>query len=139
MRPCLARICSATFSTLAATDTSSGIASASPPALRIFSTTTSSGALRRPETTTVQPSAASASAPAAPMPVPPPVTQATRFPSLVMQTVSVAFLGLFLLIQPLPKPSPPAELLHEHRRQRQPVFTPVRSPRRSEQACHRNP
>ena len=46
--------------------------------------------LRRPDTTTVQPSAASASAPASPMPLPPPVTQATRFPLFDMQTVSVA-------------------------------------------------
>ena len=55
----------------------------------------SRASLRRPETTTVQPSAASASAPASPIPLPPPVTQATRFPFLVMQTVSVAFWGVF--------------------------------------------
>ena len=70
--------------------TSSGIASALPPLLAIFATTASSASLRRPETTTVQPSAASASAPASPMPLPPPVTQATRFPLFDMQTVSVA-------------------------------------------------
>ena len=57
----------------------------------ILATTASRAPLRRPETTTVQPSAASATAPASPMPLPPPVTQATRFPPFVMQTVSVAF------------------------------------------------
>jgi hypothetical protein len=57
----------------------------------MFATTVSSASFRRPETTTVQPSAASASAPASPIPLPPPVTQATRFPLFVMQTVSVAF------------------------------------------------
>ena len=57
---------------------------------QILATTASSASLRRPETTTVQPSAASASAPASPMPLPPPVTQATRFPYFDMQTVSVA-------------------------------------------------
>src|SRR5262249_45012055 len=63
--------------------------------------------LRRPETTTVQPSAASASAPASPMPLPPPVTQATPFPPLLMPTVSVAFSGAFLLIQRFPSRCPP--------------------------------
>src|SRR3954467_1165435 len=76
------------------------MASAAPPAPVIFATTVSRASLRRPETTTAQPSAASASAPASPIPLPPPVTQATRFPFLVMQTVSVASLGRFLLIQP---------------------------------------
>ena len=90
MRPCLARICSAALLTSAATLTSSGIASALPPLPVIFATTASSASFRRPETTTVQPSAASASAPASPIPLPPPVTQATRFPSFDMQTVSVA-------------------------------------------------
>src|SRR5260370_843192 len=100
MRPCLASICSAVFSTSAATLTSSGIASALPSFFAIFATTASSASCRRPDTTTVQPSAASASAPASPMPLPPPVTQATRFPPLVMQTVSVAFQRAFLLLQP---------------------------------------
>ena len=68
----------------------STIASALPPLLVIFATTASSASFRRPETTTIQPSAASASAPASPMPLPPPVTQATRFPLFDMQTVSVA-------------------------------------------------
>ena len=76
------------------------MASASPPAFLILPTTESSASLRRPETTTVQPSSASEMAPASPMPVPPPVTQATRFPPFDMQTVSVAFSGAFLLIQP---------------------------------------
>src|SRR3954471_1958049 len=76
------------------------MASAAPPAFVIFATTVSRASLRRPETTTVQPSAASASAPASPIPLPPPVTQATRFPFLVMPTVSVASFGRFLLIQP---------------------------------------
>ena len=57
----------------------------------MLATTRSSSSLRRPETTTVQPSAARNSAPDLPIPLPPPVTQATRFPLLVMQTVSVAF------------------------------------------------
>src|SRR5882672_862113 len=100
MRPCLARICSAAFSTSAATLTSSGIASALPSFFVIFATTASRASLRRPDTTTVQPSAASASAPASPMPLPPPVTQATRFPPFVMQSVSVAFQRAFLLLQP---------------------------------------
>src|SRR6266436_3963621 len=100
MRPCLARICSATLVTSAAIETSSGVASALPPFLVIFATTWSSASLRRPDTTTVQPSAASASAPASPMPLPPPVTQATRFPPFVMQSVSVAFQRAFLLLQP---------------------------------------
>src|SRR5262249_41482884 len=107
--------------------------SATPPALVIFATTVSRASLRRPETTTVQPSAASASAPASPMPLPPPVTQATRFPTLVMQTVSVASLGRFLLIQPSVLTGLVAfaveEILHEQSSQRQPVFPPVRRPR----------
>src|ERR1700759_4499974 len=117
IRPCLARIASATFCTSAALLTSSAIASASPPAFLIVATTPSSASLRRPETTTVQPSSASEMAPASPIPVPPPVTHATRFPPFAMPTVSVAFSGPFLLIQP----SALRELLHEHYRQRQPV------------------
>src|SRR5689334_18467487 len=100
MRPCLATMASAAMWTSALLETSSTIASALPPLPAIFATTRSSSALRRPETTTVQPSAASASAPASPMPLPPPVTQATPFPPLLMQSVSVAFSGAFLLIQP---------------------------------------
>src|SRR6201999_2210715 len=100
MRPCLARIWSATFCTSAALLTSSTIASASPPFFLMVATTESSASLRRPETITVQSSSASEMAPASPIPVPPPVTQATRFPPFVMPTVSVAFLGPFLLIQP---------------------------------------
>src|SRR6266436_4289022 len=100
IRPCLAKIPSAAFPTSAATLTSSAIASALPSFLVIFATTASSASLRRPDTTTVQPSAASASAPASPMPLPPPVTQATRFPPFVMQSVSVAFQRAFLLLQP---------------------------------------
>jgi hypothetical protein len=71
--------------------TSSAIASALPPFLLILATTRSSSSLRRPETTTIQPSAARNSAPDSPIPLPPPVTQATRFLLFVMQTVSVAF------------------------------------------------
>src|SRR4029077_21175619 len=41
---------------------------------------------RRPEIASVQPSAAKASAPASPMPLPPPVTQATRFARDVINT-----------------------------------------------------
>src|SRR5690242_19656450 len=116
------------------------MASASPPAFLIFAATDSSASLRRPDTTTVQPSSASEMAPASPMPVPPPVTQATRFPPFDMQTVSVDFLGAFLLIQPRIKASAPLrELLHEHDCQRQPVFTPVRRARRSQAPCYRNP
>src|SRR5262249_2231555 len=100
MRPCLATMASAALLTSALLETSSTIASALPPFPAIFATTRSSSALRRPETTTVQPSAASASAPASPIPLPPPATQATRFPLFVMQTDSVAFLGAVLLIQP---------------------------------------
>lgn len=70
--------------------TSSTIASALPPLSVIPATTARSASLRRPETTTVQPSAANATAPASPIPLPPPVTQDTRFPLFVMQTVSVA-------------------------------------------------
>jgi hypothetical protein len=55
-----------------------------------FGATASRASLRRPDTTTVQPSAASASAPASPIPLPPPVIQAKRFPLFDMQTVSVA-------------------------------------------------
>jgi len=90
MRPCFAKICSAASVTSSALLTSSAIASAVPPLFAIFATTVSSASLRRPDTTTVHPSAASASAPASPMPLPPPVTQATRFPLFDMQTVSVA-------------------------------------------------
>src|SRR3954454_25086113 len=118
------------------------MASAAPPALVIFATTVSRASLRRPETTTVQPSAASASAPASPIPLPPPVTQATRFPFLVMQTVSVASSGRFLLIQPsvltglvrrdLWSSLAVEEILHEPSCQRQSVFPPVRRSGRSE-------
>src|ERR1700743_309885 len=118
MRPCLARIASATFCTSAALLTSSAIASASPPDFLMVATTESSASLRRPETTTVQPSSANEMAPASPIPVPPPVTHPTRFPPFVMPTVSVAFLGPFLLIQR----SALRELLHEQHRQRQTVF-----------------
>src|SRR5215471_21282016 len=99
------------------------MASALPPARLIFATTSSRAAFRRPDTTTVQPSAASASAPASPMPLPPPVTQATRFPPFVMQTVSVAFEWAFLLLQPFGTALRPAlwGMLHERANQRQPV------------------
>src|SRR6059058_980839 len=66
----------------------------------MLATTRLSSSLRRPEITTIQPSAARNSAPDAPIPLPPPVTQATRFPLFVMQTVSVAFRRAFLLFQP---------------------------------------
>src|SRR5690554_6170038 len=50
-----------------------------PPALRICATTSCNGSSRRPQTTTVAPSAAILSAVAAPIPEPPPVTKATLF------------------------------------------------------------
>src|SRR4029453_37060 len=126
IRPCLARIWSAALLTSSLLLTSSAIASALPPFLVMLATTWSSASFRRPETTTIQPSAASASAPASPIPLPPPVTQATRFPLFVMQTVSVAFLGAFLLFQPAKFPASALQgRLHEHDRQRQPVFPPV--------------
>src|SRR5262245_60226944 len=139
MRPCLSTIAAAALLTSSLLLTSRAIASAVPPFPAILATTRSSSALRRPETTTVQPSAARHSAPDSPMPLPPPVTQATRFPLFVMQTVSVAFLRAFLLIQPaeVPPPAPaPQGMLHEHDRQRQPVFPPVRSRRGSHPACN---
>src|SRR5215468_1558699 len=140
MRPCLPTIASAALFTSSLLLTSSTTASALPPLPAIFATTRSSSALRRPETTTVQPSAASASAPASPMPLPPPVTQATRFPPFVMQTVSVAFEWAFLLLQPFGTALRPAlwGMLHERASQRQLVFSPVRFARRSEPPCDRN-
>src|SRR5579871_1585423 len=126
MRPCFATIWSATFCTSAALLTSSGTASPWPPAFLIFVTTASRASLRRPDTTTVQPSSASAIAPASPIPVPPPVTQATRFPPFVMPTVSVAFLGAFLLMSALGYvdlgTAPPRGMLHERPDKRQSVF-----------------
>src|SRR5262249_34423510 len=138
MRPCLAPMASAALLTSALLETSSAIASALPPLPAIFATTRSSSALRRPETTTVQPSAARHSAPDSPMPLPPPVTQATRFPVFVMQAVSRCFLkGVFAN----PAGNFPASahqgMLHEHDCERQPVFPPVRQPRRSQSACDR--
>src|SRR3984885_9982799 len=126
--------------------TSSMIASALPPFLVIPATTSSSASFRRPETTTVQPSAANATAPASPIPLPPPVTQDTRFPLFVMQTVSFVLLGAFLLFNPLNcaarGPQPPIGMMHqcapENHHERQPVFPPVRRPRRSGAACDRN-
>src|SRR5690242_4757957 len=114
MRPWRLTISSAAFCTSAAMLTSSGIASALAPAAAIFATTASRASLRRPDTTTVQPSAASASAPASPMPLPPPVTQATRFAPLSMPTVSVAFSGAFLLMQPLPGRPPSGNVCMNH-------------------------
>ena len=90
IRPCFATIWSAALLTSALLLTSSAIASALPSCLVILATTWSSAFWRRPETTTIQPSAANASAAASPIPLPPPVTQATRFPLFDMQTVSVA-------------------------------------------------
>ena len=57
---------------------SPGTASARPPAASTSAATASSGSGRRPHSTTASPSAARASAVARPMPVPPPVTSATR-------------------------------------------------------------
>src|SRR5438309_11594986 len=113
-------------------ETSSGIASALPPLVSILATTVSSASLRRPETTTAQPSAASASAPASPMPLPPPVTQATRLPLFDMPTVSIAFQRALLLLNCCrgKKAAPPRGMMHqwaaEDDHERQPVLPPVR-------------
>jgi hypothetical protein len=53
-----------------------------PPAFSIRRTVSSSSARRRPDTMTRAPSRANSSAVPRPMPVPPPVTSATRGPSL---------------------------------------------------------
>src|SRR5258707_13999509 len=63
---------------------------------------------RWPEIATVQPSAARASAPARPMPLPPPVTQATRFPFDVIYTSMVSYLAGVRYRRRLPSPLPPA-------------------------------
>src|SRR6266498_4290077 len=69
-------------------DTSPARALALPPAVLISATTVSSGALRRPDTTTCAPSAASMRAVERPLPVPPPVTIAILPVSFAMRLLS---------------------------------------------------
>src|SRR6266542_2975133 len=79
-------------------DTSPARALALPPAVLISATTVSSGALRRPDTTTCAPSAASMRAVERPMPVPPPVTIAILPVSFAMRLLSPCPDGLFEMI-----------------------------------------
>src|SRR5204863_234070 len=58
--------------------TSAPIARHAPPAASIAARVAASGSSRRPQTTTLAPVLASSSAVARPMPLPPPVTSATR-------------------------------------------------------------
>src|SRR5512144_631892 len=76
-RPYCATVHSASPRASATFSTSQARATARPPVRVISPTTSSSGALRRPATTTRAPSAASIRAAARPMPVPPPVMIAT--------------------------------------------------------------
>src|SRR5258705_1170387 len=79
-------------------ETSPSRAMALPPAFLISATTASRGALRRPDTTTWAPSAASMRAVDRPMPVPPPVTIAIFPVSFVMPLLSPCPDGLFEMI-----------------------------------------
>src|SRR5713101_499343 len=79
-------------------ETSPSRAAALPPALAISATTSSSGALRRPDTTTCAPSAASISAVERPIPVPPPVTIATFPVSFAIGLLSPRPYGLFEMV-----------------------------------------
>ena len=65
-------------STWSGSRTSVGCAAARPPAASISATVSSSGSGRRPATTTDAPSRANSWAMARPIPLPPPVTSATR-------------------------------------------------------------
>src|SRR6266851_4421760 len=79
-------------------ETSPSRAAALPPAFAISATTSSSGALRRPDTTTYAPSAASISAVERPIPVPPPVTIAIFPVSFAIRLLSPRPDGLFEMI-----------------------------------------
>src|SRR5882762_11613829 len=79
-------------------ETSPSRATALPPAFVISATTASSGALRRPDTTTWAPSAASMSAVERPIPVPPPVTIAIFPVSFAIRLLSPRPDGLFEMI-----------------------------------------
>src|SRR6266496_93442 len=79
-------------------ETSPSRATALPPAFVISATTASSGALRRPDSTTWAPSAANMSAVARPIPVPPPVTIATFPVSFAIRLLSPRPDGLFEMI-----------------------------------------
>src|SRR5437773_5742308 len=79
-------------------ETSPSRAIALPPAFLISATTASSGALRRPDTTTCAPSAASMRAVDRPIPVPPPVTIAIFPVSFAMRLLSPGPDGLFEMI-----------------------------------------
>jgi hypothetical protein len=74
-RPCTASTKAPTFS---ASRMSHVSANTSPPRRRASSTTSASGSGRRPQIATRAPSSSSSSTTARPMPVPPPVTSATR-------------------------------------------------------------
>jgi hypothetical protein len=93
----------------------------------IAAVTVSSASLRRPETITVQPSAASASAPACPMPLPPPVTHATRFADCAMEPPFVALVRRSLLSGTPAVAARNHGTLHDQRRKRQSVLAAVRS------------
>src|ERR1700687_2262970 len=79
-------------------ETSPSRAAALPPAFVISATTDSSGALRRPDTTTWAPSAASMIAVERPIPVPPPVTIAIFPVSFAIRLLSPRPNGLFEMV-----------------------------------------
>src|SRR5499425_2354656 len=79
-------------------ETSLSRTTALPRALAISVATTSSGARRRPDSTTCAPSAASMCAVERPMPVPAPVTMAICPPSFAIRLLSPCPYGLFEMI-----------------------------------------
>src|SRR5437773_1827549 len=83
-RPSVASVQWASAAAAPCLETSACRAVAFPPALWSSPTTSSSGGLRRPATTTCAPSAASSLAVSRPMPLPPPVTMATCPSSLAI-------------------------------------------------------
>src|SRR5262249_41396141 len=97
-RPSVLTVHSTSARPSAGRETSPSRATALPPAFVISATTSSSGPLRRPDTTTCAPSAASMSAVERPIPVPPPVTIATFPSSFAIGLLSPRPYGLFEMI-----------------------------------------
>src|SRR5882724_5623457 len=100
-RPWRERIARAESSTASRSVTSTGSASACPPARSMRSCVSASAVARRPVTTTFAPPFASSIAAAWPMPLPPPVTQAIFPASPLMRDRRLAAIGKSLVLRGL--------------------------------------
>src|SRR5690606_33589925 len=114
MRPCRFSMSAAVAATAALSATSSSVASALPAFFNSASALSLVGALR-PEMTAWAPARASSSAPASPMPLPPPVIQATLPFSAAAAMSALLVLGgpeeHFLLLRRHLRPAPVGEPL----------------------------